>query len=375
MLRSVAKSCFAYAYSGTTAVGRIFRQPFTVRTHVPFVICYHRVVENFEESSRYSIPSMLISTKMLERHIDWLARRYSLVGLDEIGAYMESPDPSQFRKPLAAITFDDGYSDVYENGLPLLRRKGVPSAVFTVTGLIGTGYPQIFDRLYMSLQDLHSRGKTDTAIRIVRSFGVPATAMERISGSSYEPVQLMLLLLNALPHDRLDQIISALESNTKYSSRALDEIRPLTWDMITEMARAGVTIGSHTKSHALLSNENVATTQHELRASRETLEAKLQQPVHHLAYPDGRFNPTVVREANCAGYRYGWTICRTRDAEFPLLTIPRKVLWERSCLNALGGFSSAVMNCHANGALDPEECALHNHKGAPENVEKYANVS
>jgi peptidoglycan/xylan/chitin deacetylase (PgdA/CDA1 family) len=370
MLRSVTKTCFAYAYSGTTAVGRLFRDRLPLRTRVPFVVCYHRVVENFTRSSRHSIPSMLISTAMLERHIDWLARRYSLVSLDEIGSYMESP--RHFGKPPAAITFDDGYSDVYYNGLPLLKRKGIPSAVFTVTGLIGTSRLQIFDRLYMSIQDLRSRGLTKTVTRVARSLGVNDAIIDRMARSDSEPLQLMSILLNDLPHDRVEQIISALESTAKYNSGVLDEIKPLNWEMIEAMSRDGVTIGSHTKSHALLSNEDVATARHELCTSKQALEAKLQQPVRHLAYPDGRFDPAVVQEVSLAGYRYGYTICSARVAEFPLLTIPRKVLWERSCVNALGGFSSAVMNCHANGALDPGQCSEHNHQSR--NVEKYANV-
>ena len=374
MLRSVTKTCFAYAYTGTAAVGRVFRHSLTRRTHVPFVVCYHRVVENFRQSARYSIPSMLISTGMLERHIDWLSRRYSLVSLDEIGAYLESPRHSQFKKPPAAITFDDGYSDVYHHGLPLLKRKGIPSAVFTVTNLIGTSRPQIFDRLYMVLHDLHLRGKLQTVIGTVVSMGVGADTASRMSDLGQGPLQLMSILLNDLPYHRVEEIIGSLEANASYNSSVLEEITPLSWEMITAMIRDGVTIGSHTKSHVLLSNESAATTQAELRGSKHALEARLQQRIHHIAYPDGRFDPTVIREVHKAGYRYGYGICVTRDSEFPLLTIPRKVLWERSCLNALGRFSSAVMNCHANAMFEPVVCSEHNHQTA-RNVEKYANVS
>ena len=90
---------------------------------------------------------MLVSAKMLERHIDWLAKRFSLVSLDDIGLYLESGDSP--RRPVAAITFDDGYSDVYHHGFPLLMRKGVPATVFAVTDLVGTGKMQLFDRLYL----------------------------------------------------------------------------------------------------------------------------------------------------------------------------------------------------------------------------------
>ena len=103
-----------------------------------------------------AIPSMLISDRMLSRQIDWLAKRFSLMSLDEIGSRLESGRP--FEKPAAAITFDDGYSDVYHHAYPLLKRKGVPAAFFVVTGLVDTGRPQVFDRLYLLIRLLHRNG-------------------------------------------------------------------------------------------------------------------------------------------------------------------------------------------------------------------------
>src|SRR6185436_9199872 len=125
-------------------------------------------------------PSMLISTAMLERHIDWLARRYSIVSLDEIGAYLECP--RGLRRPLAAITFDDGYSDVYYHALPLLQRKGVPAAVFAVTGLINTPSPQLFDRLYLSLRDLQLRGTSvmHAVNKVSHSMSIDTRVLDRL---------------------------------------------------------------------------------------------------------------------------------------------------------------------------------------------------
>jgi peptidoglycan/xylan/chitin deacetylase (PgdA/CDA1 family) len=118
----------------------------------------------------------------------------------------------------------------------------------------------------------------------------------------------------------------------------------MTWDMIGRMHRAGVTIGSHTVSHTLLPTEAIETVNSELAGSRQTLERHLGARVKHFAYPDGRFNPAVVEAVNAAGYRFAYGSCNSRDVRFPLLTIPRKVLWERSCLNALDRFSPAVMS-------------------------------
>jgi len=71
---------------------------------MPFIVGYHRVVDNFERNASRAIPPMLISAAMLERHLDWLGRRFEFVSLDEVGFHLESG--RRFKRPAAAITFD-----------------------------------------------------------------------------------------------------------------------------------------------------------------------------------------------------------------------------------------------------------------------------
>ncbi|OLC56039.1 MAG: hypothetical protein AUH92_00860 [Acidobacteria bacterium 13_1_40CM_4_69_4] len=53
-----------------------------------------------------------------------------------------------------------------------------------------------------------------------------------------------------------------------------------------------------------------------------------------------------------AGNDGAYTSCRHRDPAHPLHTVPRTLLWENSSRGALGGFSTAVMDCQAAGILD-----------------------
>jgi hypothetical protein len=75
MVRSVMKTCFAYAYNGATRVRKLVPRRSMCGAELPFIVCYHRVVDDFEMSARYTIPSMLISAAMLERHIESLLDR------------------------------------------------------------------------------------------------------------------------------------------------------------------------------------------------------------------------------------------------------------------------------------------------------------
>jgi peptidoglycan/xylan/chitin deacetylase (PgdA/CDA1 family) len=360
MLRSLGKTCFASAYTLRLAARRFAASPAAGKT-LPFIACYHRVVANFDHSAKTSIPSMLISTAMLERHIDWMAKRFSIVSLDDIGRHLQSE--RTFGKPVAAITFDDGYSDVYHHALPLLRRKGIPAAVFVVTGLVGTGCPQIFDRLYVLLRLLQSHGMplAYTVSCALRSLGLDSLALNSLSSAEDEPFRVMTILLNTMPRNNVERAMAALERSMSFDRKLLEEFTPLTWEMLEAMHKSGITIGSHTKSHSLLTSESFETARQELAESKRTLESKLKTQAHHFAYPDGRFNARVVEAVRAAGYQFAYGICHQRDPGRPLLTIPRKVLWERSCLNALGRFSSSIMNCHVHWAFDPKDRCEHDH--------------
>jgi peptidoglycan/xylan/chitin deacetylase (PgdA/CDA1 family) len=362
MLRSIGKTCLASAYTWSGAA-HLIGQP-RKRLEMPFITGYHRVVTDFARSKNDTIPAMLISTRMFERHLDWLSKQFSLISVDEVALQLQTG--RQFRRPSAAITFDDGYSDVYHHAFPLLKRKGIPAAIFLVTGLVGTQDVQIFDRFYLLLKSLAKRGVplARTIAGALRASGFDAAPIERTGASEEEPFRLMTIVLNAFPQAQLETALASLQQYVPLPSGELKEMGPLTWDMVRTMHRAGMIIGSHTASHCLLPTEPMEKARSELVSSKRILEAKLQSEVNHFAYPDGRFNAAIVAAVDSAGYRFAYGTCRFRDPNFPLLTIPRKVLWERSCLNVLGRFSPSVMNCHVHGIFDREHSCDHDHKGS-----------
>jgi len=57
-----------------------------------------------------------------------------LVGLDELGARLEARDGRE--DPVVAITFDDGYKNMYAKLLPIVRDYGYPITLFVYTDFI-----------------------------------------------------------------------------------------------------------------------------------------------------------------------------------------------------------------------------------------------
>jgi peptidoglycan/xylan/chitin deacetylase (PgdA/CDA1 family) len=77
------------------------------------------------------------------RLADGLRARSRVVGLDLVAALADGGAAPPH--DLAAITFDDGYADVYEHAVPVLRRLGLPATIYVATAFVGSGAPYPFE--------------------------------------------------------------------------------------------------------------------------------------------------------------------------------------------------------------------------------------
>lgn len=315
------------------------------------VVGYHRVVEDFAAAAETAMPTLLTSCAMFERHLDWIGRHFRFVTIDEIGNHAESGEP--FAHPVAAITFDDGYRDTYEHAFPTVERKGIPAAVFVVTGLVGGSRWHTHDRLYDLMVKAYStwedprRGLTC----LLNDVGIPASRVMPARGDTRSPYSAASALLPLLSQSDVGQLIDGLQARV---GRAIGQPPlPLSWPMIAEMRRAGVTIGSHTRTHVWLARESPQRTADELVGSKRELERQLNEPVDHFAYPGGQFTPRIVADVAGAGYRFAYTACQHADRARPALTIERLLLWERSSIDARGAFSPAILSCQTHSLWPP----------------------
>lgn len=110
-----------------------------------------------------------------------------------------------------------------------------------------------------------------------------------------------------------------------------EDVQPLEWGQIREMARVGMEFGSHTWSHPNLAALDRESVRRELRVAKDLLEQKLGAPAVTLAYPFGRrtlhWTSDTVAAAAEAGYQYaGIVLYRSVRPSDPPLEIPRIVV-------------------------------------------------
>lgn len=126
IVRNAGKDLVSRAYLATAARVRSQRLASAESQRVS-VVCYHRV--NDVQRDGVTVP-----VETFDRQIALIRRHYQVTPLaDLISGQVDRTS----RRPIVAVTFDDGYRDNFENAVPILRRHGVPATFFVCTGLIG----------------------------------------------------------------------------------------------------------------------------------------------------------------------------------------------------------------------------------------------
>lgn len=350
MIRSLTKDGIAFG-SHLTGIDKLIGAARGGTWNTPLVVVYHRVVDDFEKSAQHTMPSMLVSKRTFERQLNWIGRHYEFTTLDKV-----SSSARKASKPLAAVTFDDGYRDVYENAFPILQRKGIPATVFVVSDLVGTSRLYLHDALFFALENLRSTDSQTQMGNSIAKLDIPDHVKAALMGRFDDPYRLTRFCLKRLRRVQLESIIDTLSGRDMLREAHCQSFYSMDWNMLRKMSHHDIVTGSHSKTHALLTNEPAEVIMDEVRGSRITIERELGLPVRHFAYPDGKFNATVVDAVAAAGYESAFTTCQHRNSSYPELTIPRRGLWEKSGYSSFERFSTPLLSCQLNGVFDIAGC-------------------
>lgn len=125
-----------------------------------------------------------------ERQMAWLGERYTVVPVGELNDRLTGASPP---KPLAAVTFDDGFADNHTHALPVLERLGLRASFFVCTDF--TEGTQDITRGFR-----HYRGLAPMNVAAVRDLA--AAGMEIGAHTRTHP------LLAGLPHDAQEREIA-----------------------------------------------------------------------------------------------------------------------------------------------------------------------
>jgi peptidoglycan/xylan/chitin deacetylase (PgdA/CDA1 family) len=264
------------------ALGRISQPKY-------LILCYHRVGT---EGIPYYCTLAQAQFEMQMRH---LRENFRVLSLGQMCDELENPKGSG---QAVAVTFDDGYSDLYTHALPILRKYEIPATVYLTADCIETGEVAWYDRIFLALQ-LAPGAKLE----------IPFREGVRIwLGSPQQRIEVgtqIVSMLRCTPAPERKAFCALLEEQVNLPAEKLVG-RMLSWQQVGEMRSAGIFFGSHTLSHPVLSQLAPEEVEKELLESKELLERRLGEPVRDLAFPFGRVEdcgPIAYTAAGRCGYR------------------------------------------------------------------------
>jgi peptidoglycan/xylan/chitin deacetylase (PgdA/CDA1 family) len=311
------------------------------------ILSYHRVTPDFEVSAAEGLPSLLVSAQTLRQQLQDVSRAREIVSLADARRILASPGGGAPGRDYVAVTFDDGYADNHACALPVLEELAVPATVFVATGYTGTDRRLPHDRIHAALAELRRRGIPPERAGL-------AAPLQALLDACAErgPAATLDRLIARLSHDRLVAVADALGARVGLAERELPAgSRLMTWDELRALEAAGVEVGGHTVSHAVLANLPLAEARREIAGCRDALADRLGSRPRHFAYPNGYHTPAVRALVRECGFEAAVT---TEDAENRRGGDPhalrRKVLWENTTLGP-AGYSAALAACNLEGVF------------------------
>lgn len=234
------------------------------------------------------IAELNVSVDFLQRFVDEHRKRYDFISLDEVVARRNNP--SKYKRPYMAFTFDDGFRDNLAYGLPFFERNNIPFTVFVTTDFINHhpafNYPFILERIVANNDNLIVDGIKYRCATIDQKNAVFGTLKEKILSLSYKDFESSFMKMFA-----------------GYVKPEYFEDLTLTWDDVIQLAASPLcTIGSHTVTHPRLSDLSDEELQYELTESKRQIEGQLGKDVKYISYPYGwktDVNKKVTKMANC----------------------------------------------------------------------------
>jgi peptidoglycan/xylan/chitin deacetylase (PgdA/CDA1 family) len=261
----------------------------------PLVLLYHRVA-----AERPDPMALMVSPEHFAEQLELLSARRAPVPLEEIVAG-EAPSDA------VAVTFDDGYVDVYDAALPALEAAGVPATVFVSTGHVESGRAFWWDAVARLL-------RAAPANAAPLELAVDGNALAWPARDEAERAVAFRCVAAWLHAQRPEAIEAALQAMAQWARvddplAPAPEDRPMTVDELRRLAASPVvTIGSHGRHHPCLAALTPERQAADLTAAREDLADWLGHPPAGLAYPYGVPGVDVdaaTREAaRAAGHAY-----------------------------------------------------------------------
>lgn len=205
-------------------------------------------------------------------------------------------EETKSRKPLAVLSFDDGYYNFYEYAAPLLKKHGLAANMNIIPSCVESGEPMWNIKLY---DFLNSAPK-----KLIEEINLPGFE-SRLTGENFAvKVQYGLKISRFLknrPRTEREELWRGIEGliNNSDSQRT----RMMNREEIKEIAETHE-IGVHSFSHESMEFETDAFFEADFEKCADYFKNKLGLPLEIYAFPNGSYREGQITALQARGIKH-----------------------------------------------------------------------
>jgi len=282
------------------------------------ILMYHRVLKDNDKAILSMQPGMYVTESAFNNQMIFLARHYHLISLKELLELWKNGGYSK-DKSYCIVTFDDGWLDNYLNAYPILKKHGIPATIFVTTSFMGTNrwyWPEKLSFLllnkYQDLLDLSD------GVEVARDDVVSAiftSVSDKCDCVKSEQIDFVIETLKKYSEQSIEDAIEKIYELLNIS--VPEERAVLNRNEIKEMSNNGISFGSHTCNHKILTGIPLSEVREELKKSMSLLTAQNLNFVPVFCYPNGSYNQEIQNIVRECGYEAAVTTRFGFESEKP----------------------------------------------------------
>ncbi len=273
-----------------------------------------------------------------EQQMVYLKKYYTILTLSEFFRYLKNghkyPDNS------VLITFNDGYRDNYINAYPVLKKLGIPAAIFLTADPLEQNTPLFYDVLRYCITN------TGHKILDLEDCGLDKYILYRDELHLKKIINEITNYCKKLPRGKVMELTDTVMERLSFNREHFSSLKfYLDWDEIMEMSEDGMEFGAHTVSHSSLGYINAEQIRKEILDSKKIIERHLGKKVTAFAYPFGGISDyssaadSILAEG---GYECAFTLLRESNAPY---RVGRKAVDSHMTAKFNGSFCKALFEC------------------------------
>lgn len=271
------------------------------------VVTYHGIKPSDHKSPDDLIDANLIRADVLRRQLRLLKENYEVICPEDV---LESFEGKKKLPPKAVLlTCDDGLLNCLTDMLPILLEEGV-RCLFFVTAMSADESRSCLWYEELLLMFLRAR---NNSFRVLVEGEVIADFLKG-KKQRHAAWWRVVLRLSRLPAQPRAAVVAELRHQFGLGEPVIDfadEVDCRRYGLLIgkelrQVAAAGMTIGAHTITHPVLSQQNPSSALAEISGSRKILEELIGKNVWAFAYPFGNpqsIDTQVVKMTRECGYK------------------------------------------------------------------------